>query len=348
MPALGDDDPIARRRATSSSCARRSIANVERSRALIPIRRAERDRALELVRRRAPRRECPCRAPRAAAISVARRRVVEVAKEQQRRVGARLARRAQVVLGREEALREQRQRRRRARRSQVVQVAAEALVDEHGDRRRAGALERAASAAGSASGRRSPADGERRLTSAIAAEPGAASASAKPSRLDRLRRENATSSSSRSRARRRSRSPPRRGATPFSRSSACPAAAIAPAAFSSTASRLRAGRAREHLRTRARVLVRRAAREARSGEQRSMPRSRGSIVALGISRPRPRTRGSVPRARARRSRRRRARRTRVARRARRAPRATVRTSSCEYTPKIPSARRPGSSAGRAR
>ena len=59
--------------------------------------------------------------------------VVEVAEEEQHRVCARFPGRAQVLLGREEALREQRQPDARARRPQIVPVAAEALVDEDGD-----------------------------------------------------------------------------------------------------------------------------------------------------------------------------------------------------------------------
>ena len=71
-----------------------------------------------------------------------RRGVVEVAQQEQHGVGARLARRAQVLLRREEALREQRQPRGRARRAQVVPRAAEAVVDEHRDGRGARPLVR--------------------------------------------------------------------------------------------------------------------------------------------------------------------------------------------------------------
>ena len=64
--------------------------------------------------------------------------VVEIAEQEQDGVGARLLRRPQVLLGREEALREERHGRARPRSAQVVPAAAEALVDEDGDRSGAG------------------------------------------------------------------------------------------------------------------------------------------------------------------------------------------------------------------
>ena len=61
--------------------------------------------------------------------------VVEIAEEQERCVGARLAGGPQVVLTREEPLREERQRRGRSSRTEIVPGAPEALVDEDRDRR---------------------------------------------------------------------------------------------------------------------------------------------------------------------------------------------------------------------
>ena len=70
------------------------------------------------------------------------RRVVEVAEDEERRVGARLPQLAQVLLGREEALGEQRQADGRARRTQVVERAGERVVHEHRDGARSSALVR--------------------------------------------------------------------------------------------------------------------------------------------------------------------------------------------------------------
>src|SRR5581483_4548811 len=64
------------------------------------------------------------------------RLVVEVAEDQQCRVGAGLAQLAEVILGGEEALREERDVGQRARGPQIAERAAEPLVDEHGDRAR--------------------------------------------------------------------------------------------------------------------------------------------------------------------------------------------------------------------
>ena len=64
--------------------------------------------------------------------------VVEVAQEQEHGIGSGLLGGPQVLLGREEPLREQRHAGARARRAEVVPGAAEALVDEDGDRRGAG------------------------------------------------------------------------------------------------------------------------------------------------------------------------------------------------------------------
>ena len=64
--------------------------------------------------------------------------VVEVSEQEQDCVGAGLLRGPEVLLGREEALREQGHAGARARRAEVVPGAAEALVDEDGDRGCAG------------------------------------------------------------------------------------------------------------------------------------------------------------------------------------------------------------------
>ena len=103
--------------------------------------------------------------------------VVEVAQEEERRVRSGLAHLAEILLAREEPLREQRKRgRRRGQRGDRRPIRAKrssTRIDTAAAPARSNA---AASCAGSASGRRSPADGERRLTSAIAARPGACSA----------------------------------------------------------------------------------------------------------------------------------------------------------------------------
>ena len=104
---------------------------------------------------------------------------------------------------------------RRARCPQVVPGASEALVDEDRDCRRAGhSRTRGRASRGSASGRRSPAEGERRLISAIAPRPGAASASRnrpirRPPRPGRRRRARRVAP-----PRRRSRVPPKRFRSP--------------------------------------------------------------------------------------------------------------------------------------
>ena len=125
IAALGDDDAVARRRARRARAARaRSIAKVARSRALIPIdRRVERDRALELLRvvRLDERVEPELVGARQQLARRARRRGRAAGAARRRRRPR--AARAQLVLGREESLREQRQRRspraRRAGRRQV-------------------------------------------------------------------------------------------------------------------------------------------------------------------------------------------------------------------------------------
>ena len=167
--------------------------------------------------------------------------VVEVTQDQQHCIRTCFERGAQVVLRREEALREQRDARGRSRGAQIVPRACEAFVDEDRDGSRPCALVRSArGAAGSASGRRSPADGERRLTSAIPPRPGVLKRVSETSHQSDCRRENATSSSRRSPARPLSMASAA-SSIPSRRSAAWPAAAIAPAALSTTASRLGPG-----------------------------------------------------------------------------------------------------------
>src|SRR4029453_15990756 len=57
-------------------------------------------------------------------------RVSEVAQDEERRVRSRVPRRPEVLLGREEPLREQRQPRRAARRTETVPRSPEPLIDE--------------------------------------------------------------------------------------------------------------------------------------------------------------------------------------------------------------------------
>ena len=175
-PALGDHDAIrgrSRRRARAAPA--RSIEKVARSRALIPITGASRPYgARELVR--VVRLDEGVEAEVARGVEQAPRRlVVEVAQDEERGVGSGLARRPQVVLCREEPLREQRQPRGGARCAQVV-PGARRTARRRGSRPRPRRLARRTQRAppGSASGRRSPADGERRFTSAMPWRPGRA------------------------------------------------------------------------------------------------------------------------------------------------------------------------------
>ena len=130
----------AARAATSRSCAPRSIANVDRSRALMPIRVAPSASRARARRRRAPRRACRDRCSARAASSRAHgpssrsRRMRSAASAPASRSSS------QVLLGREEPLGEQRHGRDGARRAEVVDVPGEALVDE--DRHRARAVRR--------------------------------------------------------------------------------------------------------------------------------------------------------------------------------------------------------------
>ncbi len=171
-----------------------------------------------------------------------RRLVVEVAEDEERGVGARLAHLAQLLLGREEALREQRQRLSlRARRA-----GRRCVPPKRSSTRTEMALAPPRSYAGTmsstrASGRMSPIDGERRLNSAIAESRRPDSASWKPHV-----RENSTSSSSRAAAAPES-SASRACSRPSRMSSASLTAAIPPAALRSTAERWPPSAPREHV-----------------------------------------------------------------------------------------------------
>ena len=150
----------------AAPCARDSMplsATTTRSRGA-PSRRGELRRAVDPKRREVPRVDADDgRTERHSALELLRvvgfderveaerrgrlqerayRRVVEVAQQEERRIGACFARRAQMLLRREEPFREERERRGRPRGAQVVPRAAEALVDEDRRRGRAGPLVR--------------------------------------------------------------------------------------------------------------------------------------------------------------------------------------------------------------
>ena len=127
-------------RATSSSCASRSIRNEARSRALIPITGASSRTARSSSSASCASTSVSRPSSAACASSADARGVVEIAKEEQGGVRACVARGTQVVVCREEPLGEQRHGRGGARRPQVVPRSPEALVDEDGDRRCSGTL----------------------------------------------------------------------------------------------------------------------------------------------------------------------------------------------------------------
>ena len=329
-PALCDHDAVSRRPARRGRAApRRSMRNVDEVAGVDPDhRRAERD-AIALSSCASCASTSVSRPSRAAASSSAR--ACESSRSRRSRSAAsapasRAVRRSSSR--REEPLRKERQHRRGARRTQVVPGAAETLVDEDRDRGRAGPFSyAAASAAGSASGRRSPADGERRLTSAIAVRPGARSASAKrpitgfSRERDELLQPVALQ--------RHSLIAPRRPlARPRARSSACPAAAIAPAALSTTASLFAPARARGAPRGRARSPAGEPPASS-VGIGGAIPSSRGSIIRSRTAPSATSKRGSGRPARARRSRSRRARRRRGVEPRTASASATVRATSGE-------------------
>ena len=104
---------------------RREIAGVDSDRV-----GSEHDRARELVGVVGLDEDVHAEIPRTG-LQAAPRLVVEVAKQQEDGVRAGCAKLDELVLGREEALREQRQAGRGPRSSEIVDAAAEALVDEH-------------------------------------------------------------------------------------------------------------------------------------------------------------------------------------------------------------------------
>ena len=264
-------------RATSSSWARRSISKVERSRALIPIDLARRARRLARARpRRAPRRARRARARPPCASSSRDLRVVQVAQEQQHRVRSQAAAAPRARPPRRRSPWRATAASRGSRRTADPPATRRTVVDQD---RRPPPLPRAriprARRAGSASGRRSPADGERRLTSAIAARPGPASASRNLMPMPPEPGEKAISSSSRSPAAPESIAS-RASPTPSRRSAAWPAAAIAPAALSTTAERRPPSSPAKTARIAAAFSAGEPPRSS-LGSQRGIPRSSGSI-----------------------------------------------------------------------
>ena len=167
--------------------------------------------------------------PRLAATSISRAvcAVVEVAQQEQHRVGARLLRRAQVLVGREEALGEERRRRRGAGGAEVVPGAAEALVDEHGDRSRAGAGVGGGDHGRVGIGTQVAGRGRAALDLGDRAEAGPGERVVEASHQAGSSAEKATSASRRLAAPRRSRSSRRRARAPSMKSSASPAATSA-------------------------------------------------------------------------------------------------------------------------
>ena len=139
--ALGDHDSIPRRpRHELELCAAVDLERCEVARVDPDRVGAERDRPLELLGVvRLDERVEPER--RGGAHELCGARVVEVAEQDERRVGSRLSETPQVVLLAEEALAEERCVGGRAGRAEVVERAAEALVDEDGERCRAGRRE---------------------------------------------------------------------------------------------------------------------------------------------------------------------------------------------------------------
>ena len=217
--------------------------------------------------------------------------------------------------------------------AQVVPVAAEALVDEDGDGGGAGASRSPRRARpGSASGRMSPSEGERRLNSAIAPRPGPAKASLNRIREPRQLFETRGRGAGVDRLAGELEPLPQvfRPAGCGDRAGRIQEDRVAPAA-------VRSGQARRGSPARSRPASRRGARPGRNaGSRGRADRSR----ARAPRRRRPRRRRSGRRARARRSRARRARRTRGARRAARAPpQSCARATACRPRSPAPARRR---------
>ena len=137
---LGDHDPVAGGAGdeleleAAVDVERREVAGVDSDHG-----RVERDRAVELLGVVRLDERVEAEGGRLAH-QRGTRRVVEVAKEEQHRVGTGEGGGAQVVVGAEEPLGEQRQRRGRAGGAQIAPGAGKALVDEHRHRPRAGLL----------------------------------------------------------------------------------------------------------------------------------------------------------------------------------------------------------------
>ena len=257
-------------------------------------------------------------------------KVVDVAQQEQHCVGARDLRLQQVELLGEEALGEERRRRRRARGLEIVERAAERSSTRIEIAAAPALANCAASRAGSASGRRSPAEGERRLTSAIAPRPGAARASRnRPIRRQQslARRRSAARAARRPRP---SRSPRRASDESFAQVRSVPARGDR--ARGVEQDRVCAARRPRRRRPRgspphSRRACRHAAPRRCSAERRAPPAGRAR--ARAPSRRRPRRRGSCRPGRARRCRRLRGRRRRDCAPSRASTSAIVRTSCSE-------------------
>src|SRR5256714_1178681 len=197
------------------------------------------------------------------------RRVVEVAEDEERRVGARLPPVPPVLLRPEETLCEQRQADGCARRPQIVERARERVVDEDRNRTRSTGLVRRddvlhpRAGADVAGGRRAA------LELGDCAESGSREAFGEPHE-----RENSTSSSSRAAAEPESIAS-RATTIPSCRLSACPAAAIPPAALRTTAERCPPSAPASTSRSAAAFAAGSPPRSS-AGSHRSMPSSSGS------------------------------------------------------------------------
>ena len=172
--------PRRRSRRPGSSSISRSVRSTStlksrRSRLLTPIDLGARARArARAPRRRAPRRARRGRARAPASCSAASSRGVERGDDQQHRVGAGRARLVQLVGVDDEVLAQHRQRAAARARAQVLERAAEVRpLGQHRQRDRAAALVGARrSRARRRRSRSAPAEGERRLNSAITPIPG--------------------------------------------------------------------------------------------------------------------------------------------------------------------------------
>ena len=235
-PALGDDHAIARRACDEAKllravdAERREIPRVDADHG-----RAERDRALELLRivRFDERVEAELCGDSRGAARPPRRRDREAGGARHRRLlrapcaGARRSRRSPSREAEAPRTRARRAGRPTCRRSARRRGSTPQPPQPVRTQRRA--------LAGSASGRRSPADGERRFTSAIAVRPGRRRASSKRPITGILARTPRAAPAGPPRG--RSSIASSAAASPSARSAACPAATIAPAAFNVTAAR---------------------------------------------------------------------------------------------------------------